>query len=76
MSRVYQCDSCGKPEHVPTIAVEYVTEPDDDSDTETDDEDDEFDLDDDWTEERHFCSFACLSQWAFAQSLDNNTQPI
>lgn len=73
MSRVYQCDSCGKAEDIPTIAVEYVTAPDLEV-LPTDDDDDDDDLEGEWTEERHFCSFACLSQWSFAQSLE--TQPI
>lgn len=74
MSRVYQCDSCGKAEELPTIAVEYISESDRDM-TSDDNEDNDVENDDDeWTEERHFCSFACLSQWSFAQSLE--TQPI
>lgn len=73
MSRIYKCDGCGTAEETPTIALEYVTE----TDVEADDDDDGDELDDDgFIEERHFCSFACVSQWAFAQTLDNNTQPI
>lgn len=74
MSRVYQCDSCGKAEELPTIAVEYISESDRDMASDDNEDNDVENDDDEWTEERHFCSFACLSQWSFAQSLE--TQPI
>lgn len=70
MTRIWKCDTCGESmDDQPSCTASLLIELHCDSDSDDDDEGDAFEV-----VEYHFCTLACLAQWAMREVLEHTEQ--